>query len=160
MNISTKIKIGIVLVVSLPSILGLGLIAANQLNLESDYQLVQPVLIDKSAFETSPRDSVEFLRVELEDDLLTIKFSYGGGQMAHDFELIGSGEYMESFPIQTTLVLSHDSHGDLAKSLITKELIFDLKPLAEDFFSIYSFFAPNITLQINLEGFGVLSYNL
>ena len=160
MDFSAKIQIGILLAVVLPSILGVGMIVANQLNLENDFRLVQPVLIDSSAFDTSPRDSVEFLRVELEGDLLTIEISFGGGQTTHDFELISSGEYIESSPIQTNLVLSHDSHGDLAKSLITKELFFDLKPLKDEIFSIYSFFSPNVSLQINLEGFGDLIYNL
>lgn len=144
----------------MPSILSVGIIAANFLNLENDYRLVQPVLIDRSAFDTFPRDSFEFLRVELVDDLLTIKVSYSGGQMTHDFELIGPGDFMESSTIQTKLVLSHDSHGDLAESLITKELFFDLKPLKDEFYSIYRFFSPPVSLQINLEGFGALIYNL
>ena len=68
---------------------------------------------------------------------------------------------MESYPIQTSVVLSHDSNGDLGEALITKELVFDLKPLKEAFFSIYSFFSPdNISLKINLEGYGQILYNL
>ncbi len=164
MNISAKIRIVILLVVGLPSILGVGIILANQLNplsLADDYMTIQPVIIDGSAYETASREAFEFFRVDLDGDLLTIEVSFSGGLKTHDFVLIGAGEFMESYPIQTQLVLSHDSNGDLGEALITKELIFDLKPLKEAFFSIYSFFSPdNISLKINLEGYGQIVYNL
>jgi hypothetical protein len=164
MNISAKIRIIILLVVGLPSILGVGIIVANQLNplsLANDYMAIQPVVIDRSAYESSSRDPFDFFRVDIDGDLLTIEVSFSGGQISHDFELIGAGEFMESYPIQTSVVLSHDSNGDLGEALITKELIFDLKPLKEAFFSIYSFFSPdNISLKINLEGYGQITYNL
>ena len=148
----------------LSSILVVGLVVANQLNILSladDYRIIQPVVIDKSAYDTASRDAFEFLRVELDGDLLTIEVSFSGSQKRHDFELIGAGEFMESSPIQTQLVLSHDSNGDLGEALITEELIFDLKPLVEAFFSVYSFFSPdNISLKMNLEGYGQIVYNL
>ncbi len=152
------------LVVGLPSILGVGIILANQLNplsLADDYMAIQPVVIDGPAFDKSSREAFEFFSVDLDGDLLTIEVSYSGGLISHDFELIGAGEFMESYPIQTSVVLSHDSNGDLGEALITKELIFDLKPLKEAFFSIYSFFSPDdISLKINLEGYGQILYNL
>ncbi|MHA2176615.1 MAG: hypothetical protein ACXAB2_11260 [Candidatus Hodarchaeales archaeon] len=164
MKISAKIRILTLLVVGLSSILGVGIIVANQLNplsLADDYMGPQPVVIDGSAYESSSRDEFNFLEVELDNDFLAIQVSYSGGQQSHDFELIGPGEFMESFPIQTAFVLSHDSNGDLGEALITKTLLFDLKPLKEAFFSIYSFFSPDgISLQINLEGHGEIMYNL
>ncbi len=164
MNISAKIRIIILLVVGLPSILGVGIILANQLNplsLADDYMTIQPVIIDESAYDTSSREAFDFFRVDLDGDLLAIEISYSGSQISHDFELIGAGEFMESYPIQTSVIFSHDSNGDLGEALITKELIFDLKPLKEAFFSIYSFFSPdNISLKINLEGYGQIVYNL
>ena len=164
MNFSAKIRIGILLVIGLPTLLGVGLIVANQLNTHSlvdDYKVVQPVDIDNSATIAPSGDSFKFLHVELDGDLLIIEVSYRGGLTQHDFVLIGTGEFMESFPIQTALVLSHDSNGDLGEALITKELLFDLKPLKEAFFGVYSFFSPEgISLQINLEGYGELIYNL
>ncbi|MHA1946097.1 MAG: hypothetical protein ACXAC6_16100 [Candidatus Hodarchaeales archaeon] len=164
MNISAKIRIIILLVVGLPSILGVGIILANQLNplsLANDYMTIQPVVIDKSVYDTSSRDPFDFFRVDIDGDLLIIEVSFYGGQISHDFELIGAGEFMESYPIQTSVVLSHESNGDLGEALITKELVFDLKPLKKAFFSLYSFFSPdNISLKINLEGYGQILYNL
>jgi hypothetical protein len=152
------------LIVGIPSILGISLIVANQLNplsLADDYRTVQPVVIDGSAYDSSLKDAFEFFRVDLDDDLLIIEVSFIGSQMNHDFVLIGAGDFMESSPIQTSVVLSHDSNGDLGTALMTKELIFDLKPLKKAFFSIYSFFSPNnISLQINLEGYGEIIYTL
>jgi hypothetical protein len=164
LNLSAKIRIGLLLVIGLPSIFGLGLVIANQLNILSltdDYMATQQVVIDGSAYNTSSKDPFEFLRVELENDLLTIEVSFSGSQKGHDFELIGTGDFMESSPIQTSLVLSHDSNGDLGEALITKELNFDLNPLKNAFFSVYSFFSPDqISLQINLESYGDIIYNL
>ena len=123
MNFSAKIRIAILLAIGLPSILGVGLILANQLtplSLADDYRVIQTVTIDKSAYDTSSRDAFDFLRVELDGDLLTVEVSYGGSHEHHDFELIGTGEYMESSPIQTAFLLSHDSKGDLGTDLITK----------------------------------------
>ncbi|PWI46435.1 hypothetical protein CEE45_16785 [Candidatus Heimdallarchaeota archaeon B3_Heim] len=145
MNISTKIRIGILLVVGLPTILGVGLIVANQLNplsLADDYRVIQPIDIDRSAYIAPSGDGFNFLHVELDGDLLTIEVSYRGGQNQHDFVLIGAGDFMESSPIQTALVLSHNSNGDLGEALITKELIFDLKPLKEAFLMFIRSFLP------------------
>ena len=164
MKTSTRILIVILLVVGLPIILGAGIILANQLqthSLADDYRLIQPVVIDNSVYNTSSRDAFEFLRVELDNDLLTIEISYSGGLKSHDFGLIGTGEFMESMPIQTRVALSHDSNGDLGEALLTKELNYDLKPLKELYFSIYSFTSPDdISLQINIEGYGGILYNL
>ncbi|MHA2096979.1 MAG: hypothetical protein ACW98F_20405, partial [Candidatus Hodarchaeales archaeon] len=150
--------------IGLSTLLGVGLIVANQLNTHSladDYKVIQPVDIDRSATIAPSGDGFNFLHVELDGDLLIIEVSYRGGHTQHDFVLISAGEFMESFPIQTALVLRHDSNGDLGEALITKELFFDLKPLKEAFFSVYSFFSPDgISLQINLEGYGELIYNL
>ncbi len=163
MIFSTKLRIGILLVIGLPSILGMGLVAANLLNQESligNHHEVQQVIIDKSSYNLASRDPFEFESVILDQDLLIMEISYQGGVEDHTFELIGSGDFMESAPIQTTLVLSHDANGDLGETLITKELIFDLKSLKETFLNAYSFFAPSGTLQIHLENFGeVLTYS-
>ncbi len=164
MNFSSKIRIGILLVIGLPSILGVGLILANQLNtlsLADDYRLAEPIIIDRSAYDMAFQDPFEFRQVELTGDLLTIEVSYSGGHKEHDFKLIGTGEFMESSPIQTSLILSHNSNGDLAEALLTKELVFDLKPLKDAFFNVYSFFSPDgISLQINLNGYAEILYSL
>ncbi len=157
MSFSVKVRIGIVLLISIPSILGIGIIAANQLNLASlagDNIVVQQVIVNKTLFVDASRDAVDFEQISLEGDILTLKISYTGGQKNHTFELIGTGEYMESNPIQIAFVLSHDANGDLGESSITKILSFDLKPLIEDFFQVYSFFSFPVSLKINLEGYG------
>jgi hypothetical protein len=168
MNLSVKLRIGILLAVGLPSIFGLGLVGANQFNLFSlpaDSRIIQPVNIDGSAFHTASREFFEFLRVELqsENDLLLIEVSFSGSEEEHHFELIGAGDFMESIPIQTSLVLSHESNHTVGEveMVVTKKLSFDLNPLKEAFFKLYSFFSPeNISLQLNLEGYGELLYSL
>ena len=120
---SIRLRIGLLLAIGLPGILGLGLVVSNQLNtlsIADDYITVQPVTIDEAAYKTASRDMFEFLQVELKGDRLTIEVFFSGSHTGHDFELIGTGEFMESWPIQTQLVLSHDSKGDVGEALLTK----------------------------------------
>ncbi|MFX0122096.1 MAG: hypothetical protein ACFFAE_00530 [Candidatus Hodarchaeota archaeon] len=163
MSISRKARIGIMLLIGLPSLLGIGVLAATQLNLiavTDDLGGVQQVILDRSLFDDAPRDDVEFAEISFNGDILTIGFTYTGGLSSHVFELIGSGDFAESAPIQTTLVLSHDAQGDSGEALISKELNFDLKPLKEAFLQAYSFYAPPDTLLIQLESYGEITYHL
>jgi hypothetical protein len=163
MSISIKTRIGIILLIGVPSLLGIGVLAATQLNLialTDDFGGVQQVILDKSLFDDAPRDVVEFTQIGLNGDILTIEFTYTGGLTNHIFELVGSGDFAESVPIQTTLVLSHDTQGDSGEALLSKELTFDLKPLKEAFLQAYSFFVPPDNLLIQLESYGEITYNL
>lgn len=165
MSISTKVRIGIILLIGVPSILGIGVLAASQLNLillADDFRgvEVQQVVLDKTLFDNASRDGIEFDQITLKGDLLTIKFTYTGGLEIHVFELIGSGDFAESAPIQTTLVLSHDANGDSGEVLVSKELNFDLKPLKEAFLQYYDFYAPPDSLLIQLESYGEITYTL
>ena len=163
MVFSTKLRIGILIVIGLPSICGFGLVAANLLNqasLVGDYREVQPIVINKSSYNLASQDPFEFESVLLDQDLLIMEISHHGGVKDHTFVLIGSGDFMESAPIQTTIVLSHDANGDSGEALVTKKLIFDLKPLKTAFLNVYSFFAPSGNLLIHLENYGeVLTYS-
>ncbi len=158
-----KIRIGIILLIGIPSILGIGVLAASQLNLislEDDFRGVQQMTLDKSLFDSTPRDAIEFEQISLDGDLLTMEITYTGGLKTHVFDLIGSGDFMESAPIQTTVVLSHDAKGDSGESLISKKLNYDLKPLKEAFLQAYDFYAPPETLLIQLENYGEITYTL
>lgn len=45
---------------------------------------------------------------------------------------------MESYPVQTTIVLSHEDNDDNCESFITETLVFDLTPLKELYIDLYS----------------------
>ena len=63
---------------------------------------------------------------------LTINLSHGGGCAEHEYELFMSpGTFLESFPVQANLYLRHNANGDICRALITKDITFDLTPIAE-----------------------------
>lgn len=140
MSLSAKLVIGILLIISIPSLLVLGFYALNQLNeadLSDDYIGIQQILLDNSSYETAPRDIVTFNQISLNKDRLTIDLSYGGGCREHIFSLIGSNVFMESNPVRTNVVLSHDANDDPCEVWLKEELYFDLSPLKESYQEAY-----------------------
>lgn len=78
---------------------------------------------------TTRADPAEILRAELEGDTLDLQVRFGGGCAEHDFALVHSGAFMESYPVQTNLTLAHDAHGDACRALLTRAIRFDLSPV-------------------------------
>ncbi len=76
-----------------------------------------------------PRDAVEIDSVSIENDVITFKVTYGGGCAEHDFILANFGGFMESWPVQTKVLLSHDDHDDPCDALETRQIKFNLTPL-------------------------------
>jgi len=134
MNTLSKLFLGIILSSIVTAII---LIGANSLSPLND-STTPRILINKSEFDNAIRDDFSFNTVTLEQDILSLDVSYSGGCTSHDFLLIGSGDFMESYPVQTTIVLSHEDNDDNCESLITKTLVFDLTPLKELYIDLYS----------------------
>lgn len=65
----------------------------------------------------------------IEDDTLTLTVSYGGGCETHDFTLVTSGVFMESYPVQLGVSVAHDANGDMCEAYLTAEYEFDLTPI-------------------------------
>lgn len=92
---------------------------------------IAPIILDDDFYQGAPRDHVCFNIVELSLDILTLNIGYSGGCEDHDFALVGPTTFMESNPVQTIIVLSHDDHNDPCDAWLTEELSFDLTPLKE-----------------------------
>ena len=88
------------------------------------------VTVDSADWPTSPIDITNTLIV---DDTLTFDVEYGGGCETHLFAFVVSGSFMESEPVQTTALLSHDQNGDECLALIQDALKADLAPLREEY---------------------------
>jgi hypothetical protein len=82
-------------------------------------------------------DAYTIQKVAIEGDRLAITVRHGGGCRTHDFHLVTSRLFMESNPVQSDLLLTHDGHGDLCRALITAELVFDLGPLKRTYQHVY-----------------------
>jgi hypothetical protein len=74
---------------------------------------------------------------EIQGDSLMLVVEASGGCAEHDYELFGCHCFMESFPVQTNVYLSHDAHNDPCEALIIDTLRFDLAPLKDVFLTYY-----------------------
>jgi|GEM_PF-3816941 len=74
---------------------------------------------------------VDYARI-IEDTLL-LGVSYGGGCRNHSFCLIAFNYYLETYPIQADLILSHNSNEDPCDAWISSELNIDMTPLKREF---------------------------
>jgi hypothetical protein len=73
----------------------------------------------------------------ISSDVLTLFVQYGGGCKPHDFRLFGSRRFLESYPVQADVFLSHNANGDACKALISDSLRFSLQRLKETYQMYY-----------------------
>jgi hypothetical protein len=112
-----------------------------------------PVVVD---FDTQPhlwpQDPYSMLDASVAGDVLRVRVQYGGGCNPHEFQVVAWNGWMESYPVQVRVFLSHDAFGDQCRALITEERYFDLDPLKRAYRRSYGTGAPGATiLVIQLE---------
>jgi hypothetical protein len=101
---------------------------------------------DASAWRHDPY-SFQWLRVTA--DTLEVAVQYGGGCAAHDFTLVVSPVFMESYPVQMTGSLAHDARGDPCRAIVGRQLRFDLSPLKEAYRRAYGIESDTIILHVS-----------
>lgn len=82
------------------------------------------------------------------DDMLTLNVSFGGGCKLHQFTLVASASFLESFPVQLHIFLAHNANGDLCRAWLTEDLQFDLTPIKTLYQNAYRQEAGTIILQL------------
>jgi hypothetical protein len=95
-------------------------------------------------------DAFTLIEAEIEGDTLGMQVGYGGGCRVHKFELLISGEFMESDPVQTVAVLEHDSGDDPCDAYIMTWLFADLSPLRRAWQASYQQQAGEIVLHLEV----------
>jgi hypothetical protein len=100
---------------------------------DSDYPVMEPYKVNNAEFNA---------------DTLTIQVSYSGGCKEHGFCLIGWNYFLESYPVQAKLLLSHNSNKDHCDAIITSELRIDMSPLKEEYFKQYGNEHASIAVRI------------
>ncbi len=115
----------------------IGLFILMILLVEISFSLAQEIPRLSVTKEDFQKDAYTFGDISIEEDIIKIDVSYSGGCEKHDFDLIWSGDFMESLPVQVSIYLSHDSKGDACEALIMKTLQFDLTPLKESYQNTY-----------------------
>ncbi len=105
------------------------------------------IIIDDSLYQTAPRDPLTINDIQLQKSTLKFNVSYGGGCEEHEFQLI-STSFMESYPVQVNILLSHDDNDDPCDMWVTETLIFNIIPLKNSYQELYE---ESGTIVLNIE---------
>jgi hypothetical protein len=101
-------------------------------------------------FDAYPHDDYSFVSARVDGDLLHVSVAHGGGCVPdHDFRLLVSPVFMESFPVQMQGSLSHDGKGDPCRAVVGRDLSFDLRPLRDAYREAYGPGAATIHLVVS-----------
>ncbi len=92
------------------------------------------------------------------DDTLNISVSYSGGCEAHEFTLVVSEAFLESFPVQLPVSIAHDANNDTCEAYPTENYRFDLTPIKTMYQNAYRQEAGTIVLRLKDAPEGDLIY--
>jgi hypothetical protein len=144
MALSLKVILSIV---SISGIMGFIVIGAFVMNSPLLME-GEGIIISNSLFQTVPRDDVLINDVSILNNKLVINISYSGGCKDHFFKLVASDSWLESYPVQTPILLSHDANNDNCEAFLTETLSFNLQPLKERYKELYKENSATIVLLI------------
>ena len=82
------------------------------------------------------------------DDTLNISISYSGGCEDHQFTLVVSDTFLESFPVQLHASIAHNANGDTCEAYPTDNYRFDLTPIKTLYQKAYRQEAGTIILRL------------
>jgi hypothetical protein len=108
----------------------------------------QVVITDDPNSPRWPSDQVTINSAQVTGDSLELNVSYGGGCSEHTFILLSASAWMESYPVQVAVKLSHDAHDDACDAYFTRVLRFDLTPLSVAYATSYQTTTGIIRLNI------------
>ena len=104
------------------------------------------------------RDSFVLNTAAIAGDTLTLSLSYAGGCRQHEFTLVASGVFLESFPVQLRVSIAHDANGDPCEAWLTRDYEFDLTPLRDRYREAYGDGPGRIVLLLDGVPGGTLLY--
>ena len=84
----------------------------------------------------------------IDEDTLQINVSYSGGCEKHEFTLVASDTFLESFPVQLHVSLAHNANGDTCEAYPTEKYQFDLTPIKTMYQEAYRQQAGTIVLLL------------
>ena len=86
---------------------------------------------------SGPNDPLTLQSATIEGLQLAVEVTYSGGCQAHEIDVVFSGDWMESAPVQTTAWLTHEDRDDACDALPTEIRLFDLTRLAAAYRASY-----------------------
>jgi len=100
---------------------------------------------DPDAF---PNDPLFVDDAQVVGQALEASVSFGGGCASHEIDLVAFGGWLESFPVQVNVFLSHEDNDDPCDAQLSETRSFDLMPLAEAYRSVYGPGDPGETVVV------------
>ena len=94
----------------------------------------------------------------IDGDILKVSLSYSGGCKAHQFTLVASESFLESFPVQLPIYIAHNAKGDTCEAYPTEDYNFDLTPIKNMYQKAYQQEAGTIILRLKDAPDGELVY--
>ena len=103
-------------------------------------------------------DEYDLNSATITDDTLNISVSYSGGCKDHQFTLVASDTFLESFPVQLHASIAHNANGDPCEAYPTDNYRFDLTPIKTMYQEAYRQEAGTIILRLKDAPDGELVY--
>ncbi len=94
----------------------------------------------------------------IDGDILKVSLSYSGGCETHQFTLVASDSFLESFPVQLSIYIAHNANGDTCEAYPTEDYHFDLTPIKTMYQEAYQQEAGTINLRLKDAPDGELAY--
>ncbi len=106
---------------------------------------IQPVTADPLTLQNDP---FQLDTAWIEEHVLHVDVHYGGGCQEHEWTMyMAPPAFLESYPVQANLFLSHEGNNDACEAWIAEHLTFDLRPVEHLFMLSYGDGGP---LYLNL----------
>ncbi len=84
----------------------------------------------------------------IDGDILKVNLSYSGGCETHQFTLVASNTFLESFPVQLHVYIAHNANGDTCEAYPTEDYHFDLTSIKSMYQEAYRQEAGTIILRL------------
>lgn len=84
-----------------------------------------------------PNDPLQIDSVVVQGLRVEVGVTYSGGCQSHEIDMVFSGDWMESAPVQTTAWLTHEDRDDMCDALPSEVRTFDLTRLAVAYRTAY-----------------------
>ncbi len=96
-------------------------------------------------------DPYEIDNAEFDGDTLKLKVSYSGGCKQHEFCLIAWNYFLESYPVQAQLLLTHNSNDDYCDAIIKSDLNIDMSTLKQKYIEQYGNTEDHFIVRIKIN---------
>ena len=114
------------------------------------------VLSQDTGLQGFAADALHLHDVRVDGGVLEVDAGWSGGCTDHDVDAVAWTGWMESWPVQVGVALTHDAHGDTCRALVRRTLRFDLDPLRRAYAKAYGSGSATLALRVGAAAGGEL----